>query len=141
MRGAIEGSCLCGAVRFTAKRMSGIVLCHCSMCRKAAGGAYGAFFVARRDEVTWQGEEYLATYRSSPALERSFCSRCGTAMTGANLIEADETIILAANALDNEVPGRVIAVEHAAAKPSWMEGAEEAPHFDGPYPGWEKLKP
>ncbi len=137
----IRGACLCGAVRFAAKRGSDIVVCHCSMCRKAAGGAFGAFFVARRDEVTWQGEEYLAEYRSSPSLVRSFCSRCGTAMTGANLIEADETIILAANALDNDVPLRVIAVEHAAAKTTWSEGNDEVPHFDGPYPGWEKLRP
>lgn len=141
MSGAIEGSCLCGAVRFRATAMSGIVRCHCSMCRKAAGGAAGAFFVARRGDVTWQGEEYLTLYRSSPTLERSFCARCGTAMTGANLIDADDTIILAANALDGEVPARVIAQEHLASKTSWEDGAEEAPHFDGPYPGWETLRP
>lgn len=137
----IRGSCLCGAVRFAAKRGSDIVVCHCSMCRKAAGGAFGAFFVALRDEVTWEGAEHLTTYRSSPGLERSFCKHCGTAMTGANLTEPDETIILAANALDNDVPLRVIAVEHAAAKATWSEGNDEAPHFDGPYPGWEKLRP
>lgn len=137
----ITGSCLCGAVRFTAKRMSGIVLCHCSMCRKAAGGAFGAFFVALRDEVTWEGAEHLSIHRSSPELERRFCSRCGTAMTGANLVEPDDTIILAANALDGDIAGRVIAQEHAASKAPWYVDSEEAPHFDGPYPGWEKLKP
>lgn len=102
----IRGSCLCGAVRFAAKRGSDIVV-----------------------------------YRSSPGLERAFCKHCGTAMTGANLTEPDETIILAANALDNDVPLRVIAVEHAAAKATWSEGNDEVPHFDGPYPGWEKLRP
>lgn len=135
----IEGSCLCGAVRFAIDGgMSGMVICHCSMCRKAAGGAAGAFFVARRDEVTWQGEEYLTVYRSSPGLERSFCSRCGTAMTGANLIEPDETIILAANALDDDIAARVVAHEYAAAKTPW-EG-DDAPHFDGAFPGWENLR-
>lgn len=136
----IEGSCLCGAVRFRAMRMSGIVTCHCSMCRKAAGGAAGAFFVARRDEVTWEGAEHLASYKSSPTLERSFCSRCGTAMTGANLIEPDETIILAANALDGDVAARIVAHEHAGSKALWAEN-DDAPHFDGPYPGWENLRP
>ncbi|MEX0839460.1 MAG: GFA family protein [Parvibaculum sp.] len=138
----IEGSCLCGAVRFTIDGgMSGIVTCHCSMCRKAAGGAAGAFFVAQRDEVTWQGEEYLTVYRSSPELERSFCSRCGAAMTGANLIAPDDTIILTANALDGDAPARVVAHEHAASKASWNDGNEKAPHFDGPFPGWETLRP
>lgn len=111
------------------------------MCRKAAGGAFGAFFVALRDEVTWEGAEHLSTYRSSPTLERAFCRQCGTAMTGANLTEPDETIILAANALADDAPLRVIAVEHAASKATWAGDIDEAPHFDGPYPGWEKLKP
>ncbi|PKQ08245.1 MAG: aldehyde-activating protein [Alphaproteobacteria bacterium HGW-Alphaproteobacteria-11] len=136
----IEGSCLCGAVRFRAMRMSGIVVCHCSMCRKAAGGAAGAFFVARRDEVTWEGAEHLASYKSSPTLERSFCSRCGTAMTGANLIEPDETIILAANALDGDIAARIVAHEHVGSKTSWADN-DDAPHFRGPYPGWESLRP
>ncbi len=36
----VEGSCLCGTVRFRIDgRASGIVECACSMCRKAAGGA------------------------------------------------------------------------------------------------------
>ncbi|MEQ8379947.1 GFA family protein [Parvibaculum sp.] len=137
----VEGSCLCGAVRFKAKAMSGIVECHCSMCRKAAGGHAGFFFVARRKDVTWEGAEHLTTYRSSPELERAFCARCGTAMTGANLVEPDDTIILAANALDGTPPGRIVAQEHAASKATWFEGHDEAPSFDGPYPGWEKLRP
>ena len=137
----IEGSCLCGAVRFRAKRISGIVTCHCTMCRKAAGGAAGAFCVALRDEVTWEGAEHLTVHQSSPGLERSFCSRCGTAMTGANLIEPDETVILAANALDGDVAARVIAQEHCAAKAAWDRDSEKAPHFDGAFPGWENLRP
>jgi hypothetical protein len=137
----IEGSCLCGAVRFHAKRMSGIVECHCSMCRKAAGGHAGFFFVAMRDDVTWEGADKLTHYESSPGLVRSFCSRCGTAMTGANLKVPDETIILTANALEGEVPVRVIAQEYCSSKASWAEGHDGAPQFDGAYPGWEKLKP
>lgn len=137
----IEGSCLCGALRFRAKRVSGIVTCHCSMCRKAAGGAAGAFCVALRDEVTWEGAENLRTYRSSPGLERCFCSRCGTAMTGANLVEPDETIILAANALDGDVAARIVAQEHLASRAARNADSEKAPHFDGAFPDWETLRP
>lgn len=137
----VAGSCLCGAVRFRVKRMSGIVECHCSMCRKAAGGHAGFFFVALRDEVTWEGAEQLTVYRSSPGLERSFCSRCGAAMTGANLVEPDDTIILAANALDEPVPARLIASEHTASKASWFDGHDAAPACEGPWPGWRDLKP
>jgi len=137
----IEGSCLCGAVRFSTAAISGIVECHCAMCRKAAGGHAGFFFVALRKDVTWEGEDHLARYESSPGLVRSFCARCGTAMTGANLKMPDETIILTANALDGDVSARVIAQEYCASKASWAEGHDGAPHFDGAFPGWESLKP
>ncbi|MDO8837569.1 MAG: GFA family protein [Parvibaculum sp.] len=138
----IEGRCLCGAVRFAIRGgMSGIVICHCSMCRKAAGGAAGAFFVARRDEVTWTGAEYLTSYKSSPELVRAFCLRCGSAMTGANLVEPDETIILAASALDGDIAARIVAQEHLVARASWDADSEKAPHFDGAFPDWETLRP
>lgn len=138
----VEGSCLCGAVRFLIDgATSGIVECACSMCRKAAGGASGAFLVARRGDVRWLGEDALAHYRSSPGLVRSFCQHCGTAMTGANLVEADDTIILAANALDDDLPPSVIAVEHCASQARWHDNAEKAPHYDGTFPGWQTLKP
>ena len=110
------------------------------MCRKAAGGHAGFFFVAMRDEVTWEGAEHLTVYRSSPALERSFCARCGTAMTGANLVEPDDTIILAANALDEPAPARIVAREFTASKASWFEGGGAAA-CEGAWPGWKDLKP
>lgn len=137
----IEGSCLCGAVRFSTAAISGIVECHCAMCRKAAGGYAGFFFVALRKDVTWEGEDHLTRYESSPGLVRSFCARCGTAMTGANLVEPDETIILAANALDGEVPARVVAQEYCASKASWAERHDGAPSCAGGWPGWESLRP
>lgn len=137
----VHGSCLCGAVRFEAKRMSGIVECQCSMCRKAAGGHAGFFFVALRDEVVWEGVDNLARYESSPGLTRSFCARCGTAMTGANLMEPDDTIILAANALDGDVPARLIAREHAASKAPWFDGHDRIPSCNSAWPGWKDLRP
>ncbi|MEP2828503.1 GFA family protein [Parvibaculum sp.] len=141
MSKTVRGSCLCGAVSYAAERISDIVECHCAMCRKAAGGHAGFFFVAMRNEVSWEGEGKLTHYESSPGLIRSFCSRCGTAMTGANLKEPDDTIILSANALEGDVPARVIAQEFCASKATWFAGHDEAPEFDGPYPGWETLKP
>ena len=37
----VEGSCLCGAVRYRIRGELGpIALCHCSMCRKTSGTAF-----------------------------------------------------------------------------------------------------
>lgn len=40
----IDGSCLCGAVRFRlAVRPQFINHCHCRLCRKASGAGFGPF--------------------------------------------------------------------------------------------------
>lgn len=142
MSDAVTGRCLCGGVRFSiAGPVSSIVICHCAMCRRAAGGAYGAFFVARRAEVTWTGETGLTQFESSPGLVRSFCARCGSAATGANLVEPDDTIILAANMLDAATDLPIVAVEYTGDKTPWAEHEKSAPHFKGAFPGWAELKP
>lgn len=138
----LEASCLCGAVRYRIDGpVTGVVECHCSMCRKAAGGAFGAFFVALRDKVHWSGMQNLVHRESSPGLVRSFCRHCGTALTGANLAEPDDTIILSANALDGNPVLRVIAREHMASAPSWAPDTKKAPSWDGAYPHWQSLRP
>ena len=43
----VRGSCLCGGVRFEADEIPIMTSCHCSMCRKAGGGAFGCFAHAR----------------------------------------------------------------------------------------------
>ena len=77
-----QGSCLCGAVRFTAAMPSRWVAhCHCTSCRRAHGAAF----------VTWVGLDeanvsiedtggVLRWNESSPGAHRSFCSVCGSPM-------------------------------------------------------------
>jgi hypothetical protein len=76
----LPGSCLCGAVKFTAaleKREMGV--CHCSMCRRWSGGAfmvaeYGAGALKVADE------SQLGVYKSSDYGERCFCKSCGSTL-------------------------------------------------------------
>lgn len=138
----VSGSCLCGAVTFHVEgAVSDVVACYCSMCRKASGGAFGAFFVALRKDVTWHGDDHLTVFESSPKLVRAFCSHCGTAMTGANLIEPDDTIILAANALDCSADVRIVAHEHVASRARWDRDADQVRRFDDAFPEWGTLRP
>lgn len=138
----IEGRCLCGGVHFAINGpVSNIIACHCSMCRKAAGGAYGAFFVAQRADVNWLSDTTLRHYESSPNLIRSFCHRCGSAVTGANLKNPDDTIILTASMLDTNTGALLIAVENTTDRVHWTDNEKDAPHFEGAFPGWSDLKP
>ncbi len=78
----INGSCLCGAVKFSASLPSKwCAHCHCSMCRKAHGAGYVTWVGYERDQVTFvQGEHQLSWYESSTDAHRGFCQQCGSSM-------------------------------------------------------------
>ncbi len=84
----LEGSCHCGAVRFSLDAYAPVpyLRCYCSICRKTGGG--GGFAInlgGRTDSLAVQGEEAITVFHAmiegkrSPT-ERRFCSRCGTAL-------------------------------------------------------------
>ena len=77
-----HGSCLCGAVEFTASLPSNWVAhCHCTRCQRAHGAAFvtwagfDAPAVAVRDE-----QAQLRWYVASEGGSRGFCARCGSPM-------------------------------------------------------------
>ena len=76
----LRGSGLCGAVRYEIRGPLGRVShCHCSMCRKAHGAAFGTYGrVERTDFALLSGADAIASYRSSPEVVRTFCKRCGS---------------------------------------------------------------
>lgn len=96
------GACLCGRVRITANAMpTELSCCHCSMCRKWAGGPFMA--VECGTEVAFEGEENITRYESSGWGERGFCRHCGSHLfyhlkpTGdyhipAGLFDLDDTV-------------------------------------------------
>ena len=78
----INGSCLCGAVRYEISGSVGKMgHCYCIMCQKAHGAAYGTY--AR---VSWsqfniiEGNNFLKRYDSSPGVYRTFCQQCGSTL-------------------------------------------------------------
>jgi hypothetical protein len=77
----LAGSCLCGSIHYLVRGQPIFIThCHCRSCRKASGAAFLTWFTVRMSEVEWRGDP-LAIYRSSAAVERGFCVRCGTTLT------------------------------------------------------------
>ena len=75
-----EGSCLCGAVRYTVVGpLSDVVACHCSQCRKQTGHHYATINVADTS-LTVEGDESIVWYNASPDARRGFCGTCGSAL-------------------------------------------------------------
>ena len=78
----INGSCLCGAVEFTADLPSKwCAHCHCSMCRKAHGAGYVTWVGFEHAQVSiTEGTGQLTWHDSSPGAQRGFCHHCGSSM-------------------------------------------------------------
>lgn len=77
-----RGSCLCGAVRFSAKLLSKWVAhCHCTRCQRAHGAAFitWAGFEAPQVDVA-DPEGLLRWHVAAEGGSRGFCSRCGSPM-------------------------------------------------------------
>jgi hypothetical protein len=76
----LEGSCLCGAVRYALRGPLGpIVCCHCGQCRKASGSAYAMNASVRAEHFAFtSGAELVERLESSPGRFRCFCRRCGS---------------------------------------------------------------
>lgn len=101
----IRGGCLCGSVRYEIRGAVGkLVHCHCSMCRKAHGAAFGSYLVLKaRDFAITAGEGDIVAYDSSPGVQRTFCRRCGSTLQFRSA-KRPESIELAAGTLDDD-PG------------------------------------
>lgn len=76
----LQGSCLCGAIRYEVRGAIGpMIYCHCSMCRKASGSSFATNApVDAADFRFVSGEARLGRYESSPGEFRCFCTRCGS---------------------------------------------------------------
>lgn len=73
-----QGSCLCGAVRFTVSgTLSDPAACHCSQCRRQSGH-YWASADAPNAAVAITGGDKVTWYQASDAARRGFCATCGS---------------------------------------------------------------
>ena len=125
----IHGSCLCGEVRFELEgRPQFINHCHCSMCRKVHGAAFGSFVHADGNNFHWiSGETNVQNYRSSPDSVRAFCRVCGSNVPV--LEDEGEHVVIPAGSLDDDPLVRPIVHIYAQSKAPWYEITDALPQF------------
>ena len=157
----LDGSCRCGAVRFSVESHTPhpYMRCYCSICRKTAGGGGYAINLAGLNETLEVGgrggRDALAVYRAEierggrceiSSGERNFCRHCASALW---LYDPDwpELVHPLASAIDSALPVPPQTVHILLAdKPDWVVpqiGPDDL-CFDG-YPeesieGWHKAR-
>jgi hypothetical protein len=125
---AIEGGCLCGAVRY---RIVGTdtarSLCHCRSCRLASGAPSVAWVVFRAADFAFvQGQP--SRFRSSAPVTRTFCGQCGTPLTyqSESRPDAVDVTTVSLDAADAFAPTKEIWVEDRL---SWERVNEALPQY------------
>ena len=130
----IDGSCHCGAVRFSVQSPQPYPfnLCYCSICRKTAGGGgYAINLGADFSTLEVSGEDNIRVFHAkirneetgdtaeSPG-ERRFCGSCGSALWVWDP-RWPELVHPFASAIDTDLP---VPPQHThmmlSAKPAWV---------------------
>lgn len=80
----LEGSCYCGAVRFShqSRTPQPYMHCYCSICRKTAGGGgYAINLGGDAGTHTVEGADNVTVYQAlEGGCERHFCKVCGSSL-------------------------------------------------------------
>ncbi len=131
----VRGSCLCEGVRFEVTEVPLIVLCHCSICRKANGGAFDSGAAVPRDDFRLTaGKELIQTYESSPGTHRAFCRVCGSRVPSE---ASDGQLYFVPAGLFDEDPGVKPALHmFVGSKAPWWEISDDLPQFEEWVPGY-----
>ncbi|MFZ1101699.1 MAG: GFA family protein [Hyphomicrobiaceae bacterium] len=126
----IEGSCLCGGIRFEISGpVVGIVQCHCSLCRKSSGTGSIATVRVPADQLGWiSGEDLVKTFARASGYGTAFCSVCGSPAPDA---DAERTQYgIPAGLLDGDPPLSVIEHIFVGSKAQWEAISGDAPRRD-----------
>ena len=124
-----KGSCLCGEIQFSVTDFSSQVAnCHCSMCRKFHGAAFGTLVSVQG--LKWlSGKPLLKDFIASNGTTRTFCSHCGSSLgfrvKGASL----EQIELAIALFNDDIPVIIDAQIYTDYKANWSKLQDDLATF------------
>ena len=123
------GSCLCGARSYQIEgEIGGVLICHCSLCRKASGANGNAILIVPKAQFRWlEGEDHGVTYALRPTYTITRCRTCGTPLPA----EVDETnVYVTAGTLDDPLGEGVRKHLFCASRADWDRDAPNARFFD-----------
>ncbi len=127
----IQGHCECKRVTYQADcEISDFSHCHCSICRRLHGAAYGTFAGVKANKFRYlSGEEDLKIYASSDDHKRVFCGNCGSNI----LVSVDgypDDLYLSMGAVDGNPSHPEAYHIFVGSKAPWHEITDDFPQYD-----------
>jgi hypothetical protein len=121
MNKTYKASCLCGQVTFSVAGFSPQAAnCHCTMCRKFHGAAFGTLVVVHN--LQWlTGEVLLQDYCASNGTTRTFCKECGSSLGFRVKEQSRDAMEVAIATFDEVIPVKVDAHIYTDYKACWHE--------------------
>jgi hypothetical protein len=125
----IAGGCLCGAIRYQIDGdLARAGSCHCSMCRKAHGAAFGTYAEVPEGGFRWMvGRNEVRVFESSPGGGRAFCPHCGSTL---GAVENGNLRWVTLGTVDGDPGVRPQAHIFVASKAPWDDINDDLPRFD-----------
>jgi hypothetical protein len=124
----VSGRCLCGDVAWeVAAPFEWMTHCHCSICRKAHGTAFGTYVGVSADGFRWKrGESSVRSFASSDGNARTFCGRCGSKVAS----RWRGGVSIPAGTLDGDIGVRADGHVFAGSKAPWHEIRDALPRHE-----------
>ena len=91
----LQGSCLCGRVRFeVTEPFVRVSACHCTSCKKLSGGTGTVSGIAPTGAIrVLAGDDALRTFQPGEGLAKTFCSECGSNLFGGGWPESEQSSV------------------------------------------------
>ena len=130
-----KGDCLCGGIQLIVSgKISDIIHCHCSLCRKSSGTAFATngFVNAAEISIT-KGKGLLKYYELRPGKKRHFCSNCGSPIYSSS--NADPTrFCLRLGIVDSDIVEKPMSHNFVTSKANWDSLDINLPHYEAHEP-------
>jgi hypothetical protein len=125
----LTGSCLCGARAYEIEgEIGGVLICHCSLCRKVSGSNGLAILKVPRNRFRWvRGEDHGVTFALRPTYAITRCKTCGTPLPA----ETDaHNVYVTAGTLDTPLDRGVRMHMFCASRADWDRDEPDARFID-----------
>ena len=127
----IKGSCLCGKVSYEFDGViEEIAMCHCSLCRKAQGGAFATNSPVDARKLSFTGQEFISEFLEEEKKKiRAFCKNCGSPLYSMQT-EMPEIKRLRMGTIETEFSCENKYHIFSTSKASWHSISDDYPQFE-----------